>query len=81
MIKAKQVKVEVGTNPKKKKDDVIYFSSFDDMNKVLTSGRLSIIEAIKEYSPESVYELAKVLGKDQANLNKDIKILEKYIEE
>ena len=78
MIKAKQVKVEVGTNPKEKKSDVIYFKSFDEMNKVLSPSRILIIEAIREHDPESVYELAKILKKDQANLSKDIKVLEKW---
>ena len=78
MIEAKQVKVEIGENPTNRKDDVIYFESFEEMNKVLTSGRILIIETIRSETPESVYELAKIMDKDQANLNKDIKVLEKY---
>lgn len=77
-IQIKRIKVEVGAIPKKKNKDIIYFSSFEEMNKVLTSSRVEILNAIKEHNPESIYELAKILEKDQSNITKDVNLLEKY---
>jgi len=53
----------------------IYFESVDDMRKVLTNKRLTILKVIKEEEPKSVYELARVLGRDLKNVNQDLKML------
>lgn len=76
-IRAKKIKVEIGEIPKTKEKGVVYFASFEDMNKVLTSKRIEVLETIKEKNPESIYELAQILNKDQGNVTKDVKILEK----
>jgi predicted transcriptional regulator len=75
-IQLKKVRVEIGSKPVIKEKDNIYFSSFEEMNKVLTPGRINILNKIREKSPESIYELAQLLGKDQANLTKDVYLLE-----
>lgn len=77
-IKLNKTKVEIGQIPKEKKKGVIYFESFEEMNKVLTSNRLEILNVIKEENPESIYELAQLLKKDQGNITKDVNLLEKY---
>jgi predicted transcriptional regulator len=53
----------------------IYFESIDAMRKVLTNKRLTILKVIKEEEPKSVYELARVLGRDLKNVNQDLKML------
>ena len=53
----------------------IYFESIDVMRKVLTNKRLTILKVIKEEEPNSVYALAKLLGRDLKNVNQDLKML------
>ncbi len=66
-------KLEAGK--KVKKHEGIYFDSIDTMRSVLTNKRLLIIRTIKENKPGSVYELAKILGRDLKNVNQDLKML------
>ena len=60
---------------KVKKEEAIYFDSIDTMRAVLTNNRLLVLRTIKERSPNSVYELAKILGRDLKNVNQDLKLL------
>ncbi len=60
---------------KVKKEEGIYFDSIDTMRSVLTNNRLLILKTIKERHPGSVYELAKMLGRDLKNINQDLKLL------
>ena len=66
-------KIEAGK--KVKKEEGIYFDSIDTMRSVLTDKRLSILKTIREQQPKSVYELAKMLGRDLKNVNQDLKLL------
>jgi predicted transcriptional regulator len=58
-----------------KKEEGIYFDSIDTMRAVLTNKRLLILKVIRERKPASVYELAKILGRDIKNVNQDLKLL------
>ena len=60
---------------KVEKRNGIYFESIDAMRKVLTNKRLTILKVIKEEEPNSVYALAKLLGRDLKNVNQDLKML------
>ncbi|MBI5195444.1 MAG: ArsR family transcriptional regulator [Nitrospirae bacterium] len=60
---------------KVKKEEGIYFDSIDTMRAVLTNKRLQILKMIRELKPSSVYELAKILGRDLKNVNQDLKLL------
>lgn len=66
-------KLEAGK--KVKKEEGIYFNSIDTMRAVLTNKRLQILKVIREQKPASVYELAKILGRDLKNVNQDLKLL------
>ena len=55
--------------------DELSFSSLESLRKVLTEKRTELLKAIKEKSPESVYELAKLVGRDLKSVNTDLKIL------
>lgn len=46
------------------------------MNKIMSPARLDLFVAIVEQRPESLYELAHILGKDQSQVLKDTKTLE-----
>ena len=56
----------------------IGFESIDGLRRVLTPKRLEMLKAIKERSPGSVYELAKLLGRDLKSVNTDLHVLEEY---
>ncbi len=60
---------------KVKKEEGVYFESIDTMRAVLTNNRLLILKTIRENHPGSVYELAKMLGRDLKNVNQDLKLL------
>ena len=58
-----------------KKQEGLYFESIDTMRAILTNKRLLILKTIKEKEPNSIYELAKILGRDLKNINQDLKLL------
>ncbi|MFH1181892.1 MAG: ArsR family transcriptional regulator [Candidatus Woesearchaeota archaeon] len=52
--------------------------SFDNLNalrRTLTEKRLELLRAIKEKSPKSVYELAKLVSRDLKSVNTDLAAL------
>ena len=53
----------------------IGFNDRDSLSKFIKN--LDVIMTIKNDKPNSVYELAKIMGRDQSNLNKLIKFLER----
>jgi predicted transcriptional regulator len=66
-------KIEAGQEVKKQEG--LYFESIDAMRAILTNKRLLILKTIKEKEPNSIYELAKILGRDLKNINQDLKLL------
>jgi predicted transcriptional regulator len=58
-----------------KKHEGLYFDSIDNMRAILTNNRLSILKTIREYKPQSVYGLSRILGRDLKNVNQDLKLL------
>jgi predicted transcriptional regulator len=66
-------KVEKGE--KVKKHEAVYFESLEAMRKVFTEERLRIVKTIKKEHPSSIYELAKILGRDVKNTFDDVQIL------
>ena len=77
-LQARHIRVEVGEIPKKRKEGTIYFSSYEEMSKVLSPQRVAVLEAIRNENPESIYQLAQMLGRDQGNVTKDVQMLEQY---
>ena len=51
------------------------FESMKTMRSFITDERLRILRTIKKYSPESIYELAKILKRDTKNVSDDIHFL------
>jgi len=60
---------------KVKKHEAVYFESLEAMRKVFTEERLRIVKTIKKEHPSSIYELAKILGRDVKNTFDDVQIL------
>jgi predicted transcriptional regulator len=58
-----------------KNRSTLSFESMKAMRSFITDERLRILRTIKKYSPESIYELAKILKRDTKNVSDDIHIL------
>ena len=58
------------------KGDELICDSMEAMLKVMTRSRFEAFAAIVENRPDSIYELAKALDKDQGNVLRDVKALE-----
>lgn len=78
MLTANTIRVEIGEIPKKREQDVIYFKSFEEMQKVLNQNRVRLLKVIREKRPDSIYQLAALVKRDQGNVTKDINVLKKY---
>ncbi|MBI4402644.1 MAG: hypothetical protein HY537_00695 [Deltaproteobacteria bacterium] len=57
-------------------EDEIVCDSLDSMLKLMSKSRFEVFAGIVEHRPESLYELAKSLSKDQGNVLKEVKALE-----
>ncbi|HET6460514.1 MAG TPA: hypothetical protein VFG29_06980 [Syntrophales bacterium] len=58
-----------------KKHEGLYFENLEAMRKVLTEERLRILRQVKKNHPSSIYELAKLLGRDIKNTFDDVQFL------
>jgi predicted transcriptional regulator len=58
-----------------KKKTTVYFSTVKDMRRALTEKRLELLKAIKDRRPSSIYELAKLSGRDLKNVLQDVSYL------
>lgn len=56
--------------------DSIACKSVEDMVKLMTKTRFQVFTAIVEQAPDSLTELAKILDKDLANIQRDVRVLE-----
>ena len=63
-------------NRKTKAEERIVLTSISDLNKIITPARLRLIRTIKKKNPKSISVLAKLLGRDRANVYRDLKYLE-----
>lgn len=54
------------------------FSALQELRQALGNEKAKILNIIKNQKPESVYKLAKILGRDFKAVRDDIKILEKF---
>jgi predicted transcriptional regulator len=63
-------------NRKAKSEERIVLTSISDLNKIITPARLRLIRTIRKKNPRSISVLAKLLGRDRANVYRDLKYLE-----
>ncbi len=71
----KEVCEKLEKGEKVKKHEGISFENLDVMRKVLTEERLRILKTIKKEHPSSIYQLAKILGRDMKNTFDDVQYL------
>ena len=65
--------IQAGKHPVKKEG--VYFTSLEAMRKVLTPKRIELVHLIREKSPDSIYELARLSGRDIKNVQEDVALL------
>ena len=58
-------------------EEKIVVESLDVLRKILTPERMRILQVIKNEKPNSIYELAKLLGRDRAAVIRDLEVLQK----
>ena len=58
-------------------EEKIVVESLDVLRKILTPERMRILQVIKNEKPNSIYELAKLLGGDRAAVIRDLEVLQK----
>ena len=68
-------KIERGEKVKPVKEPQVYFASFEAFRKALTEQRLKIIKTIRKEHPASIYELAKIVGRDKKITFDDVQYL------
>lgn len=56
----------------------VYFSSLDAARNLLTPERVRLLALIRSQHPKSVYELAKLAGRDLKNTYEDVALLERH---
>ena len=54
------------------------FSGLTDLRQLLSNEKAKILNIIKNQAPESIYKLAKILGRDFKAVRQDIKLLERF---
>ncbi|HVN27490.1 MAG TPA: hypothetical protein VMT64_03345, partial [Candidatus Binataceae bacterium] len=58
--------------------DEVGFTSLEAARSFLTRERLALMRAIRHRHPGSLYELARIVGRDFKNVQEDIKLLERH---
>jgi predicted transcriptional regulator len=56
----------------------VYFTSLAAARNLLTRSRLALLRAVRTKRPRSIYELAKIVGRDLKNVQDDLRTLERY---
>lgn len=56
----------------------VYFTSIEAARNLLTPNRLALLRVVRTKRPGSVYELAKITGRDLKNVQEDLRLLERY---
>lgn len=76
MSEAEEVMEKLSRGEKVKKHVGVYFESVDAFRKILTDKRLEILHTIRTKHPASIYELSKMLKRDEKNVSEDLGFLE-----
>ena len=58
--------------------ELVGFTSLEAARNFLTRERLGLLRTIKSRRPKSIYELAKMTGRDLKNVQQDVRILERH---
>ncbi len=53
----------------------VYFENLDAFRKILTEKRLELLHVVKREKPETIHQLARLVGRDVKNVSDDLKHL------
>jgi len=67
-----------GLDPARPRSEGTYFTSLEAARKVLTPKRLELLRVIRQGRPDSVYQLARLVGRDFKNVHADVQALAAY---
>ena len=56
----------------------VYFTSLEAVRNLLTERRLELLHAVREKHPHSIYQLARLTGRNFRNVYDDVQILKTY---
>lgn len=73
-----QVFKALKTGKKVKRTKGVYFASLEAVRNLLTEKRLELLHTIREKRPISIYQLAKITGRNFRNVYDDLQILKNY---
>ena len=54
------------------------FEGLSALRKILSNEKARLLNTIKTQSPNSIYKLARILGRDFKSVSNDIKLLERF---
>ena len=54
------------------------FAGLETLRKIITKEKARILYTIKNNKPSSIYELAKILGREFKTVREDVKLLERF---
>lgn len=58
--------------------EIVGFTSLEAARTFLTRERLALLHTVRNRRPGSIYELAKMTGRDLKNVQEDVRILEQH---
>lgn len=56
----------------------VYFTSLEAVRALLTDRRLALLHLVREHSPKSISQLAKIASRDFKNVHADVMLLKHY---
>jgi predicted transcriptional regulator len=74
-LKAELISALKGKNRAIQKENEIVFNSIESFVQILTKSRIEILIYLNQFSPGSIYALAKGLERDFKNVHSDVKKL------
>jgi len=70
--------VQAGRHVEPEPQEIVGFTSLEAARNFLTRERLALLHTIRNRHPGSIYELAKMTGRDLKNVQEDVRILEQH---
>ncbi len=77
-IHKRMIRIAKGEVRQAPSDPRVWFTSFEVLARVLSNQNMMLIEILREKEPESVTELAKVVGREKTNVLRSLKVLEGF---
>lgn len=77
-IRARAIAIAKGEYKPRPGEPKIWFTSMKSVAEVLSDRNLSLLKVIRETNPDSMTMLAKITGRQAANLSRTLKTMSRY---